>query len=55
MHSSSMHKRMGLVNSPRSVGLARSCLVAALPLAALDDITIGAEPDERRAPEGAQS
>lgn len=55
MHDSSMHERMGLVSSPRSVGLARSCLVAAVALAALDDITTGAEPDERRAPEGAQS
>lgn len=55
MHASSMHKRMGLVNSPRPVGLAGSCLVAALALAALDDITAGPEPDERGAPEGAQS
>lgn len=55
MHATSMHTRMGLVHSPRPVGRAGSCLVAALAPAALGDITTGAEPDERRAPEGAQS
>ena len=44
MHNFSMHERLARLNVPRFAGVASSCLVAALALAALDDITTGVEP-----------
>ena len=40
-----MHKRTARPRALTLTGLASSCVVAALALAALDDITTGAEPE----------